>query len=166
MTWHGDAYTSILFKSDLDSDEQIEFNACDRHGHSITDQRETSGTDNRHTKQILPVQFNCEMDEVEWAKIDIEFPTVNENGNYTPIRGFFVMLDQNFTRESSISEVSAWTQYIYKNVGYVCVKGYDAKTGKFLFHEEREDSQADIHNGIHKAHLFKGNKGNLHQRCP
>ena len=161
MTWHGDAYSSILFKSDLDSDEQLEFNACDRHGHSVTNQRETSGTDNRHVYPILPTLFNCEIDGAEWAKIDIEFPTVNENGDYTPIRGFFVMLDQNFARESSTSEVSAWTQYIYKNVGFFCVYGYDVKTGKFRLDEERMDAQAGIENGIRKAHLFKGNKGTI-----
>ena len=160
MTWHGSAYTSILFKSDLDSDEQIEFNACDRHGHSMTNQRETSGTDNRHVYPILPTLFICEADGAEWAKIDIEFPTVNENGDYTPIRGFFVMLDQNFSRESSTSEVSAWTQYIYKNVGFFSVNGYD-ETGKLYPDKWREDAQADIHNGIRKAHLFKGNKGTI-----
>lgn len=110
LTWNSDVpYSSILNNSQTG-------NTCDRYGHSLTDLRETSGTDNRHVHEILPVHFNCLKDDAEWAKIDIDYPTVNENGEFTPIRGFFVTLDNHFAIESSNSEINAWTTYIYKNV--------------------------------------------------
>ena len=121
MTWQplacdnndGDDISEIAFSSILGQ------NCSDRYGHyclADQEQRETSGEDNRHTQQMLPVHFKCVIDGEEWAKIDIEFPTVNENGDFIPIRGFFVTLDNHFAIESQCSEINAWATYVYKNV--------------------------------------------------
>ena len=118
----------------------------------------TNGVDNRDYFDIKTIFFDA---NDEWADIEIEFPNPICDGHSTEIGGFFVMLDQNFARESSTSEVSAWTQYIYKNVGFFSVNGFNTKTGEFILDPSREDTQAGIKDGIRKAHLFKGNKGTI-----
>ena len=123
LTWRpkdcggNDAYSSIIFND----------NVCDRYGHESQQQqgREWSGTDNRHGKSNLQCYFSAgqapEGETGEWTKIEIEFPQSNYMGEPTPIRGFFVTLDQHFSVETYGSELSAWTTYIYKNVAkYPC----------------------------------------------
>lgn len=154
-----------LKKQKTADDEELTFNVTDRWGYEIDHRANENfygyqGIDNRDNQKILTVNFDG-----DWATIDIEFPRVidcyNSNGTIrsTEIGGFFVMLDQNFARESSTSEVSAWTQYIYEGVGFRSVNGFDAKTGEYIYDTTRNDEQAGIENGIKKATLFKGNKG-------
>ena len=121
MTWHGgEAYSTILFNSDLSESDLDDrgLNTCIRHGHSLSSQRETSGTDNRQNQPILPVAPNCTLpyEDGAWIKIDIEFPDYNEEGKFTPIRGFFVTLDNHFAIEGGNSEKNAWAVYEYRNV--------------------------------------------------
>ena len=119
----------------------------------------TNGVDNRHNFPIKTITFDAD----GWANIDIEFPEyICDNPNKAAkVAGFFVMLDQNFARESNTSEIGAWTQYIYEGVGFQSMNGYDPKTGIFEFDNEREDAQAGIKDGIRKATLFKSNKGTI-----
>lgn len=123
-------------------------NAVDRLGHSFTDQgvRQRSGEDNRHLKEFLPITFSADQapegEEGEWAKIEIEFPAFNECGEMTPIRGFFVTLDQKFALESNNSEINAWVSYVYKNVAY------------FSTNHGQKDGRYDV-----PITLQKGNKG-------
>ena len=123
MTWHGgEAYSTIFYRdgyseSDLDD---WGLNTCNRHGHSLNSpsERKTSGTDNRQNQPILPVAPNCTLpgEDGTWIKIDIEFPDYNEEGKFTPIRGFFVTLDNHFAIEGGNSEKNAWAAYEYRNV--------------------------------------------------
>lgn len=83
----------------------------------------------------------------DWAKIDIEFPTVNENGECTPIRGLFVTLDSHFSVESSNSEINAWTNYVYKNVA------------KYNYNHGVKESEYLIEDPIT---LQPGNKGTIY----
>ena len=119
----------------------------------------TNGVDNRHDFPIKTIQFDAD----GWANIDIEFPNYlcNREGMVAKVAGFFVMLDQNFARESNTSEIGAWTQYIYDGVGFQSMNGYDTKTGEFELDNDREDTQAGIKDGIRKATLFKTNKGTI-----
>ena len=113
-------YTGIIFQGDMDNYTDVEqegVNTCDRHGHTIQGgTRNTDGVDNRHSQDMLPIEFDYDMDGAKWAKIEIEFPSYNECGKRTPIRGFFVTLDQHFGLESNNSEINAWAHYVYKNV--------------------------------------------------
>lgn len=157
LTWHplscdnndgspDDAFSSILFSSDTG---QNGMNACDRHGHTITDSRTTDGIDNRHLQPLLSVsEFDCNMDGASWAKIEIEFPTFNENGEFTPIRGFFVTVDNHFGVEDDRSELNAWSVYLYKNVAK-----YPYNHGK----KEIDESVLELFE--EPIILQKGNKG-------
>ena len=120
----------------------------------------TNGVDNRHDFPIKTIQFDTD----GWANIDIEFPNYicdESRGMVAKVAGFFVMLDQNFARESNTSEIGAWTQYIYDGVGFQSMNGYDPRTGEFELDNDREDTQAGIKDGIRKATLFEGNKGTI-----
>ena len=154
------AWSSILFKGNMDNYTDVEqkgVNTCDRHDHTFTEttgQRQMNGIDNRHMKQFLPIEFNYTMpgedDGYKWAKIDIEFPAVNNCGVPTPIRGFFVTLDNHFAIESQNSEINAWAQYIYKNVA---AYNYD--------HHVKKTKAADATDAVidRKIVLQPGNKG-------
>lgn len=117
-------------------EEPCGINAVDRAGHSFTDQgvRETSGEDNRHLMDFLPIEFTedqaPEGEEGAWAKIEIEFPAFNACGEMTPIKGFFVTLDQKFALESNNSEINSWVSYIYKNVSYFSTN-HGQKDGRY-----------------------------------
>ncbi len=154
------AYIYEDLKPFKEGDEAGTFNVIDRYHNFYKYQSGymTNGVDNRDYFDIKTIFFDA---NDEWADIEIEFPNPICNGHSTEIGGFFVMLDQNFARESSTSEVSAWTQYIYKNVGFFSVNGFNTKTGEFILDPSREDTQAGIKDGIRKAHLFKGNKGTI-----
>jgi predicted nucleic acid-binding Zn-ribbon protein len=130
-TWKGydnAGYTYVWFDKARDGYEENkptpycydDLNAFDRIGHTFTTTgaRETTGRDNRHLKQMLPIEFNetLEGETGNWAKIEIEFPAFNKCGEATPIKGFFVTLDQQFSKESGNSEINAWWHYVYKNV--------------------------------------------------
>ena len=110
----------------------------------------TNGIDNRHDFAILNAGFNyVDEDGKQWAKIDIEFPSLVEGCDKTkPVAGFYVTLDQEFAKESNSSEVNAWVNYIYKNVGY-----YYVHNGKL------DTSRGD--EGYVKGNLFKGNTGSI-----
>ena len=126
--------------------------------HKNTDQKKggyiTNGIDNRHDYPIKVVNFEKDEDGEEWANITIKFPTPNCAGNNTDIKAFYVTLDQNFARESTTSEVSAWTQYIYDGVGFQSVNGFDTETGEYRLDNTRNDEQAGIVEGKRKATLF------------
>jgi hypothetical protein len=119
-------FTYVYFDKNRDGYEDPaeecypDINAQDRVDHSIaaTGARQTSGRDNRHLQPKLPIEFNQTLpgETGQWAKIDIEFPAFNACGEATPIKGFFVTLDQQFSKESGNSEINAWWHYIYKNV--------------------------------------------------
>ncbi|MBP5425865.1 MAG: hypothetical protein J6Y33_07310 [Prevotella sp.] len=150
--WNQEAFASstILFKGDMDNytdKKQEGVNTCDRHGHSFDTQgvREMSGTDNRHLKKALSVKFDTEMDGAMWAKIHINFPVQDNCGKLTPIRGFFVTLDQHFALESDNSEINAWTDYIYKNVA------------KYSYNNGKRDERK-----TNNIHLFEGNEGDIY----
>ena len=159
-----------LKKQKTADDEELTFNVTDRWGYTIDHRNNETyygyeGIDNRDWAKILTVNFNG-----DWAEINIKFPRFivcdrqQQGGNFvrsTEIGGFFVMLDQNFARESSTSEVSAWTQYIYEGVGFRSVNGFNTVTGQYIYDETRNDEQAGIVNGIRKATLFKGNEGTI-----
>lgn len=152
------AWSSILFKGDMDNYTDVEqkgVNTCDRHGHTFADdgKRQMNGIDNRHMKEFLPIEFNYEMDGAMWAKIDIEFPAVNNCGVPTPIRGFFVTLDNHFAIESQNSEINAWAQYIYKNVAAYNYDHHKKKT------EASDETDAVIDR---KIVLQPGNKGTIY----
>ena len=103
-----------------------EMNAVDRAGHSISDgTRNTSGEDNRHMKPILEVDKTVTIDGEQWFEIKIDFDETNDCDEYTKIRGFYVTLDEDFSKESGTSEINAWTSYIYKNVAYYYVDGME-----------------------------------------
>ena len=148
--YHG--YTYVYFDKNRDGYETPkedcypDINAKDRPYHKFNDagQRRGSGIDNRHLKDFLQIDFDYEMDGAMWAKIDIEFPSIVCN-TATPIRGFFVTLDQQFALESGNSEINAWVSYQYKNVGY-----YSTNKGV-------KDGRYDV-----PATLFKGNKGTIY----
>lgn len=157
------AWSSILFKGDMDNYTDVEqkgVNTCDRHGHTFTEttgQRQMNGIDNRHMKEKLPITFDYDMpgetDGVKWAKIDIEFPAVNNCGVPTPIRGFFVTLDNHFTVESGKSELNGWAQYVYKNVA-----AYNYDDGK---KKTKSKDQFDI--VIDRPIVLQpGNKGSIY----
>ena len=159
-----------LKKQKTADDEELTFNVTDRWGYTIDHRNNQTyygheGIDNRDWAKILTVNFNG-----DWAEINIKFPRfivcngqqqVGNSVRSTEIGGFFVMLDQNFARESSTSEVSAWTQYIYEGVGFRSVNGFNTVTGQYIYDETRNDEQAGIVNGIRKATLFKGNEGTI-----
>jgi hypothetical protein len=119
-----EGYTYVYFDKARDGYEvpaeacYADINAADRVGHDIssTGKRETTGRDNRHLQPFLPIQFDKTIDGAQWAEIEIEFPAINSCGELTPMKGFFVTLDQQFSKESGNSEINAWWHYIYKNV--------------------------------------------------
>jgi len=123
-----------------------DLNSIDRKNHVFSDtgRRQSDGVDNRHLQPFLEIDFDHQMDGAMWAKIDIEFPA-SVCGVMTPIRGFFVTLDQQFALESDNSEINAWTNYEYKNVGY-----YSVNHGQ-------KDGRYDV-----APTLFKGNKGTIY----
>ena len=108
----------------------------------------TNGIDNRHD---FPIKVINEKDG--WFNIKIQFPKTL-CGRHTDIKAFYVTLDQNFARESTTSEVSAWTGYIYDGVGFQTVNGFDTKTGKYRIDTQRNDTELGIVNGIRPAKLF------------
>jgi hypothetical protein len=145
--------------------EPLTFNVTDRFKYTIDHRNGQTyygdrGIDDRDNQKILTVNF------VEgYATIDIEFPsliTCARQPNYwtrsTEIGGFFVLLDQEFARESSTSEIAAWTQYIYEGVGFYTVNGFENGAPKF---EAKNDADAGVVNGIKQATLFRGNKGTI-----
>ena len=151
LTWQptacgsDDAYSSIIFND----------NVCDRYDHDSQQQRvrEWSGTDNRNSKSNLQCYFSADQapegETGEWAKIEIEFPQSNYMGEPTPIRGFFVTLDQHFSVETYGSELSAWTSYGYENVAkYPC----DYRGGKTTDQDRLNSFEEPIT-------LQEGNKG-------
>ena len=156
------AYSSILFKGEMDNYTEVEqkgVNTCDRHEHTFADdgKRQMNGIDNRHQMDFLPITFDYDMpgetDGVKWAKIDIEFPATNNCGVPTPIRGFFVTLDNHFAIESQNSEINAWAQYIYKNVA---AYNYD--------HHVKKTVPADATDAVidRAIVLQPGNKGSIY----
>ncbi len=108
----------------------------------------TNGIDNRHD---FPIKVVNEKDG--WFNIKIQFPKTL-CGRHTDIKAFYVTLDQNFARESTTSEVSAWTGYIYDGVGFQTVNGFDTQTGKYRIDTNRNDTELGIVNGIRPAKLF------------
>ena len=108
----------------------------------------TNGIDNRHD---FPIKVVNEKDG--WFNIKIQFPKTL-CGRHTDIKAFYVTLDQNFARESTTSEVSAWTGYIYDGVGFQTVNGFDTQTGKYRIDNSRNDTDLGIVNGIRPAKLF------------
>ena len=162
VIWDYPGYTyAEMKKQQTAEDEGYTFNVTDRHNHNTIHQGGyfTNGIDNRDEFKSLAITFGTD----GWADIDIEFPTVT-CGRPTEIAGFYVLLDQNFAKESTTSEVAAWTQYIYEGVGFQSVNGYQLDAnGKrvFKYDTSRQDEQAGIKDGIRKATLFKGTKGTI-----
>ena len=174
VIWDYPGYTyAEMKKQQTKDDEAYTFNVTDRHNHNTIHAGGyfTNGIDNRDEFKSLSIEF-----ENGWADIDIEFPTITCESNPRPteIAGFYVLLDQNFAKESTTSEVAAWTQYIYENVGFQRVNGYQLDAnGKrvFKYDTETNDDQgkkakdgsdiAQVINGVKKAHLFKGTKGTI-----
>ena len=110
-----------------------------------------NGIDNRHDYAILNAGFNyTDEDGKQWAKIDIEFPSLVEDCDKSkPVAGFYVTLDQEFAKESNSSEVNSWVSYIYKNVGYY-----------YVHNGQLDTSRGD--QGYVKGTLFKGNTGSIY----
>ena len=121
-------YTSIVFNGETDGYEANPYacgvNTVDRYLHSFDKttgvRNMNDGVDNRHKEEALPITFSADQapagESGEWAKIDIKFPYFNQCGERTPIRGFFVTMDQHFAIESDNSEMNAWPLYITKNI--------------------------------------------------
>ena len=161
------AYSSILFKGEMDNYTDVEqkgVNTCDRHAHTFSDmtgQRQMNGIDNRHEKDFLHITFDVPASQVPgvaddgymWAKIPIKFDLTNNCGVPTPIRGFFVTLDNHFAIESQNSEINAWAQYIYKNVA---AYNYD--------HHKKKTVAADETDAVidRKIYLQPGNEGYIY----
>ena len=142
MTKQG--YTDVIWDKEnlgwIDENTDLcAWNAVNRLKHTIEDAgvRETSGIDNRHMKPFLEIDFGNE-DEVT---IPIDFLDYNECGNPTPIKGFYVTLDQDFALESNNSEINAWVNYEYVNVGY-----YKVNEGKKI---EGSEVAAKLQEGNH-----------------
>ena len=113
------------------------------------------GVDNRHQYESLPITFSEDQapagEEGEWAKIEIEFPSFNVCDERTPIRGFFVTMDQHFAIESDNSEMNAWPLYITKNIAK-----YPYGNGKV------KTSEKEMLDMFEQAiTLQKGNKGTI-----
>ena len=76
-----------------------------------------TGIDDRHDQKLLAVEVGSD--------IVIDFtnmisPTVagySKNKDFG-VKGFYVTLDEDFARESGVSEINAWRSYTYENVGY------------------------------------------------
>ena len=119
MTKQG--YTDVIWdKANLgwidENTDLCQWNAVNRWGHVIEGDgvREKTGVDNRHLKPFLEIDFGDKQE----VTIPIDFLDYNECGNPTPIKGFYVTLDQDFALESNNSEINAWVTYEYENVGY------------------------------------------------
>lgn len=138
-------------------------NAIDRKSHIIGEvgKRQAWGVDNRHLKDPLSIEFKVKGQEGEpsdfpadakdgegWAKITIDFPDFNLCGERTPIKGFFVTLDNHFALESDNSEINAWATYEFRNVAL-----YNYDHGK---KETDEEVKRDI-----AVTLQKGNHGEI-----
>ena len=90
-----------------------------------------------------------------WAKIEIEFPAFNQCGERTPIRGFFVTMDQHFAIESDNSEMNAWPTYITKNVAKYPYETINGVT------KIKSDDQAMLDMFEQGITLQEGNKGTI-----
>lgn len=138
-------------------------NTIDRKLHIIGEagKRQANGVDNRHLKDPLSIEFKVKGQEGEpsdfpadakdgegWAKISIDFPDFNLCGQRTPIKGFFVTLDNHFALESDNSEINAWATYEFRNVAL-----YNYDHGK---KETDEEVKRDI-----AVTLQKGNHGEI-----
>ena len=156
-------YTTIIFDAAKDGYEDNPYacgiNTVDRYLHSFnrtTGARDMNdGVDNRHQYESLPITFSedqaPEGETGEWAKIEIEFPSFNVCDERTPIRGFFVTMDQHFAIESDNSEMNAWPLYITKNIAK-----YPYGNGKVKTNE-----QAMLDMFEQAITLQKGNKGTI-----
>jgi hypothetical protein len=157
-------YTYENLKKFKEGDEFGTYNVVDRYLNTQKQRRDApgsylfNGVDNRDEYPIKVITFD---QNDEWADIEIEFPNPTCGNRKTECAGFFVLLDQNFARESNTSEVQAWTQYIYEGVGFYSVNGWDQNNGTFILDKTRKDEQAGIENGVKKATLFKGPKGTI-----
>ena len=98
--------------------------------------------DNRQAQPILSLTEEVIGDKTIYESIKIEFPKIvyDVAGNvyYTPVKAFYVTLDQEFALESAPSENNAWRSYSYNNVGFKKADG-----------------------SYQKAHLFIGNEGTI-----
>lgn len=93
LSWIDKKYANVI----VDGNEQ---NAADRYSYWYND--------NRQSCDVLAVQRG--------EKIIIDFST------YTPVKGFYVTLDDKFALESGTSELNAWRSYKYENVGYTTLR--------------------------------------------
>jgi hypothetical protein len=156
-------YTTIFFDAAKDGYEDNPYacgiNTVDRYLHSFdktTGVRDMNdGVDNRHQYESLPITFSEDQapagETGEWAKIEIEFPSFNVCDERTPIRGFFVTMDQHFAIESDNSEMNAWPLYITKNIAK-----YPYGNGKV------KTSEKEMLDMFEQAiTLQKGNKGTI-----
>ena len=154
-------YTSILFDGATDGYEDNPYacgiNTVDRYKHSFDRnsgvRNMNDGVDNRHKFEPLPISFTADQapegEDGNWAKIEIEFPSFNQCGERTPIRGFFVTMDQHFAIESDNSEMNAWPLYITKNIAK-----YPSGNGK-----TKTDEKAMLDMFEQSITLQEGNKG-------
>lgn len=161
--WNKIGYTTILFDAATDGYEDNPYacgiNTVDRHIHSFDKttgvRNMEDGFDNRQKYDFLPVIFSedqaPEGETGEWAKIEIEFPSFNACDERTPIRGFFVTMDQHYAIESDNTELNGWPLYITKNIAK-----YPYGNGRV-----KSDEQALLDLFEQAITLQKGNKGSV-----